>query len=486
MSILQCPLDRKKVDRLFHWVILIGLAILMIALAVYSYAGYFSRYLADDYCFSSQIKNEGIFNGLADFYGNISNRFGAFLFIALTEFFGTGAIQLLPGVMIVMLFFSLFLIFRGVLHQIKLTDSILIALLMSALAVFLVLYQAPNLYQTLYWRSGMASYFAPLPFFFTSVGILIQAISESHSRRTGWIWIILVFLMTFFSGGMSETFAAFQLTFWLLCLAAILSWRKQSIFNFLLFLDLAALAGSLLAMMTMLLAPGNQLRLDAFHQAGSLITVLQFSFRYAWDFIFETFHGLPIPTLFTIIISALLGYHLSHGKDDLFRNKKMPISLVAIPLAAFFLVAAVCAPTVYGMLAYPELRALFIARIVLTLSFALWGGILGILSHRLMDRIINVCFASILVLGILWFYPVRGIIQIGQQIPLWQSRAASWDARQAEIQKDKTQGIQVVAVNALDSIAGVAELSSDPQNWVNQCAAKYYGLQSIRAVEKIP
>jgi hypothetical protein len=32
-------------------------------------------------------------------------------------------------------------------------------------------------------------------------------------------------------------------------------------------------------------------------------------------------------------------------------------------------------------------------------------------------------------------------------------------------------------------VYGITELQNEPDNWVNQCAAKYYGVRSISAVE---
>lgn len=486
MSLFQCPLKRKVVDQLFFGVIVFGLAVLLIAILTYSYAGIFSRYMADDYCFSNQIKNYGVINGLKYFYQNISNRYGAYLFFSLTELLGTAVVQYIPGLMIVLLLLSLVLVFRSLFQITKLINSTAIAWLASALTVFLLLFQAPNLYQSLYWRSGMVSYFAPLPIFFFSLGILLMNLSNTGSPKIRWIWFLLIFVFTLFSGGMSETFAAFQTTFWILCLPASLYWRKKINFRYVLLLLSAAVLGSLVAMVIMVLAPGNQLRLSVLPQAESVFSILQYSFRYAIDFIYETLRGLPLPTLFSLLVSALLGYHLSHGRSDLFQNNKIPLMLLVIPVIAFLLIAAVCAPTVYGMLAFPEPRALLIARLVLILSLISWGGLLGLLSHRIADRIINICFASILLLGILWLYPIRGITQVWQQIPTWQARASAWDSRQEEIFKQKAEGLQKVNIKAMNSIAGIAELSSDEKFWVNQCAAGIYGLATIKVVDITP
>lgn len=488
MSILQCPLDRKKVDRLFHAAILLGLVILLLALVVYSIPGFYSRHLADDYCFSERIRNEGFLRGLSSFYQEISNRYGAFLFISLTEWAGGKAIQFLPALMVAFLFFSFSYFIKKLLDLIDLTQSKLIPFLLSALMVFLVLFQAPNLFQSLYWRSGMASYFAPLPFFYLILGLILRQISSANSAQTHrWLFSALVFLLAFFSGGMSETYAAFQSAFLIIfiILYGLLVNRKVALNSFLL-VNAGALLGSLAAMAVMVMAPGNQLRLNALPQAGNLWIVLQLSFRYALDFIVETLRGLPIPTIFTLLASALLGYHLSHGKAHLFQSNRFVWLVLIIPLSAFILIASICAPTVYGMLAYPEPRALIIARQTLILALLLLGGVLGILSHRLMDRIINVCFASILLLGVLWFYPLRAVNQVWQQLPSAQNRAIAWDERQVEIEKQKASGLRVISVNVLDSVSGVAELSPDPQFWVNRCAAGFYGVESIKALNNTP
>jgi len=45
-------------------------------------------------------------------------------------------------------------------------------------------------------------------------------------------------------------------------------------------------------------------------------------------------------------------------------------------------------------------------------------------------------------------------------------------------------GQNSLLVSALDSFAEIAELRDDPGYWVNQCAAKYYQVDSISAVEE--
>jgi hypothetical protein len=486
MSIFKCPLDRKKVDRIFNWTILLGLSILIITLLSYAFLGTFSRFLADDYCFSDLIKNKGAVGGLDYFYGHISNRFGAFLFVALSEVFGEVAIRFLPGAMILILVAALAWNAFWLSRKIRLPFTWKISILLAMLITFFVLFEAPNLFQSLFWRSGMVSYFAPMVFFFIIFGIIIWRMQLPERKVNNWLWVLLVLVLSFFSGGMSETYASFQTAFWGMLIIGWIFWKRKKFLNHAGILLIAALFGSLVAMGVMVMAPGNQLRLDVLTQAANGWVVIQLSFRYALDFILDSLRGLPIPILVSFLSSALLTYHISADKTELVKDQRYWILLVVIPLFTYVLIASVCAPTVYGMLAYPEPRALMIARFIMTISTILWGGLFGILSHRIMDRIVNICFASIILLGLLWIYPLRSAIQTMQQIPPAVVRAAEWDTRKDEIARQVKVGVSLVEISNMDSVQGVSDLTDDPLFWVNKCAASYYGAKFIKAIDKKP
>ena len=486
MSILKCPLDRKKVDRLFNWTIALGLIILIITLLSYAFLGTFSRFLADDYCFSELIKNKGALGGLVYFYNNISNRFGAFLFVAASEIFGEASLPYLPGAMVLILMVSLTWNAFWFSRQIRLPFSWKISFLFAVLTIFFVLFEAPNLFQSLYWRSGMASYFAPMVVFFIITGILFRQFQLKENTQRVWLWALIVAALSYFSGGMSETYAAFQTASWGFLIGGWVIWKRKVFLNNFNILLIAAFFGSVLAMGVMVMAPGNQLRLEILPQAENIWVVLRLSFRYAMDFIINSLRGLPTPILISFMAAALLTFNISVNNIELINNKSSWILVIVIPAITYLLIASVCAPTVYGMVAYPELRALMIARFIMTISTLLLGGLIGILSHRIMDRIVNICFASIIILGFLWIYPLRSATQIWQQIPPAMSRAAEWDSRKEEITHQINAGVSFVEIQKLDSVQGVSELTDDPQFWVNKCAASFYGAKFIVAVDKKP
>jgi len=71
---------------------------------------------------------------------------------------------------------------------------------------------------------------------------------------------------------------------------------------------------------------------------------------------------------------------------------------------------------------------------------------------------------------------------IFKRIPEYQSRAQLWDWRDAQIRNAIRRGRYEIELPALDSIADIAELQADANYWVNNCAERFYGMKSIRAV----
>ncbi|MEM5774137.1 MAG: hypothetical protein AAGU05_03980, partial [Anaerolineaceae bacterium] len=63
----------------------------------------------------------------------------------------------------------------------------------------------------------------------------------------------------------------------------------------------------------------------------------------------------------------------------------------------------------------------------------------------------------------------------------YRTRAVLWDERAGQIEQMRLSGEMNPHVTALDSLAGLQELAGDPDIWVNQCAAGYYGVESITA-----
>jgi hypothetical protein len=478
-TLFTCTLDQKKIVRLFNFTVALGNLTFFIALIVYSYQGFFSRYWADDYCFSAIYYQQGLIGGLGTFYNTVSNRYAAYLFVALSELFGINAIRVLPAIMIVGMALGLTWNFRLVFLCIGLPIDRLSAFLIGQMMLFFTLLEAPNLFQSLYWRSGMVSYFAPLLILVLISGLIISYLDKIPRW---WLWILLP-VLAFLAAGASETCAAVQtgaIAIGLLGLIIFQRTRNRKIISWIL---LTALVASSLAMLVMILSPGNQLRLGILAQAPNVWTVIRLSFKHALDFAFYSLKGMPVPIMASFLIAFILSYHLSSNQKTEIGSKQILIPLLVVLGTAYLLLVCTAAPTAYGMMAYPEERAWMVGRFIMVVATVLIGIGAGIYSHHFMDRIVDTCVMTILILGLLCLYPLRAAWQTYQMLPEAQMRATAWDERHSELISMQNQGIQQTIVPAFDSIHGVYELTSDPQFWVNQCAARYYGLESIKAVE---
>jgi hypothetical protein len=70
-----------------------------------------------------------------------------------------------------------------------------------------------------------------------------------------------------------------------------------------------------------------------------------------------------------------------------------------------------------------------------------------------------------------------------EKIQLYEARTNAWDIRQRMILNAKANGQADVTIPQFDSVYGITEIGSNPKNWVNICAAKYYGVNSITAMD---
>jgi hypothetical protein len=484
MPVFKCPLDRKKTLRFFNLVILLGVIALLITLGVYAYLGFFSRYWADDYCFSALVKNYGLIGGLKENYFTWSNRYTAFLLSAIGDQLGFINVQLYPGLMIILLTAVITWNVKIILSRIHLSNSILISILIGELAVFFILFEAPNLFQSLYWRSGMVSYFAPLVLFAViNALVLVQLGDQSITSGQKWGWGIVSALSVFFAMGTSETFAALLIGYLLVVGIYLLS-RYKALKKIPIFFYCSLLA-AFIGGVIILASPGNLVRMQYLHPAKDLITILTTSIINAVILMAQSVRGLVIPNLIVFLIMFFLLYHLSATSKKIIGNRDVILFFAGAIIITFWFLFCICAPTVYSMLAFLEPRALILSRAMVIVLIMILGGFSGMVSHALMDRLVDTCLVSILLIGFLvTFYPLRAAVQTWNTIPSVQQRAKTWDARKLIIAKAVEKGENSIDLIPMNSVNGILEITPDPAFWVNRCAADFYGLENIRAVDR--
>jgi hypothetical protein len=211
------------------------------------------------------------------------------------------------------------------------------------------------------------------------------------------------------------------------------------------------------------------------------------SFYFSYLFIVGSLKSIPIPS-FTSMLLPFLFIWLYQQTDStpLLRRQKSALwmGVIFIPVLVWILIAAGFAPSVYGQ-GYPVERMLFLARTLMIISLTAEGILFGRLlkdlrfkpNHTAEQWAVLCLFAVLAVV-----YPMRAALNVYRYtIPEYRAHAKQWDLRDAYIREAVAAGAKDIEVVQLDSFGGAMEYKGDPGRWVNVCAARFYGLNTIVA-----
>lgn len=471
-------------------IVLLGLGAVGCLLA-FAFVGSTMRLSGDDYCQAAQMTEYPFWEvQWRSYVGSIPfgvNRYSVTAIASLAGLFPPQANGVLTGLALVLWWAGLSTVLDSAagLGGVKMTR--LERLGLSAFVVFLTAYQAPDVAESLYWRSSMLSYLAPLVALTYVFGISLRALrGDGPSRWTSWS----VAGLAFFAGGFSETGATLQI-----CALAIVAglaitaapsrarFRRRSAIVL-----LVALAGAIAAGVALAFAPPAVARWATMPARADLASFLALTARCPASFLLGSIRGNPLPTAVTLIVFASSALVL--GAQGRASASQMPLALfmkgAAILGATYILIAATCAPSILAQGSYPGLRALLPARFVMVLALASVGWILGtglhdhIFGNLSLNRIVLLFAVLSLLAGAI--YGLRAGVLTLREYERFERWSNQWDDRDREIRRRKDQGIRDIEVKEIDHIIpNVAELSADPRSWYNACAARYYGVRSLRA-----
>jgi len=461
------------------------------ALTIYAYLGTFSRHLADDYCSVDFISTD-FFTALWVNYMNVSDRFSNFMLITFSEWVGSRSVAVLPALMLALWVIGIaWLLFEASRFSGQAWDKSII-LTLTFLLVFFALLQAPNRFQILYWRSSLAAHFAPLVFMPYLASFILRSITSAAQNPLSYWKYPLVFFIAFIIGGFSEPTVLVMISLLALAVFTTWLWIKRPTRGTALSLLIWSFTGALLALVVMAIAPANAFRLNN-AVPPTFPLLISRTFSYGFDFILNSFRTLPLPTLFTALIPFLIFYNLYAPPSPaltLTQRKQALIVLALMPVLSYLLIVASFLPSVYGQ-SFPVERARFTGQLSLVVGLMIEAVLLGSLSAQYRTRLaetLNLKLVSAILLAIAALYPLRAASIALADIPAYRERATMWDAREAQIYLLREQGQTDIMVNQFDGVEGVKEMDVNANHWVNRCAAKYYGLDSIRAVpgENLP
>ena len=479
--------------------------------------------------------------------GYSANRFSLTLGMGLSELAGPRNVSVLPGLMLSAWLFGLYSLIQRISNQnILVSLNRLEAFIIAEALVLFTLSMAPNWIQIFFWRPGMFPYFAPIVTG-TYLFLLMLIAGQAAKRRP--LLLLGVFLLAVLTGGFSETAVCVEMVllavnFGITCF--LNSTRRFMALPAGIALLGTTIAMALLIASPM---NGERLRMAYGTASSLQSTIVNSLKGGIFFYIATAYRPTLLYASALIFFGLVGLIKSSPHENSSLSWKQYLLGLFASILVAYLLTVAALAPSFYAELSYPGKRALIIPCFVSILLAASTGCLTGnFLSGWRKDcRFSTVAIlagAGMISINALWlsgmtehFYPpaypemrlflqlhikfmiilvvlstiLFGLIffkyktkvalallmliyliqpglmgaRILHEYPILQQRAALWDWRQSQIIRARDNGEIELTVRALDSLAGLSDISDVKGYWVNNCIADYYGLNWIRAVEPV-
>jgi len=481
--------SKEKFQTVFHRIILTaGVAALFFAIGMFAYLGSFSRYLADDYCEAERVNSASSpIAAVVERYSigawRAANRYSNITFVGFSEMIGANSMPVTVAGMALLWVAGLCWSVYEARKFFAVNWPVAMDIFLGTLLGFFSFQQAPNLFQTIYWRSSMMTHFAPLVF----LSFLIAfALNRARKQSLSLLVNLFILFAAFVIAGFSEPPTATMVTALSLLLGAAWFWDASPARKNHLTVLAWMLAGFLIGLITLILSPA--IEQVSQERTLSVTGILFNSFYYAYLFSADTIKTLPLPNAIALFLPLLLLW--LHGQADPFNLKDghkraVGIAMLVLPLLAWLLIAAGFSPSVYGQ-GFPVERMRFLARTLIIAVFMTEGMLLGVRISPLQFKpnpafgqsVVLVAFAIVAVA-----YPLRSALNLYKaNVPEYSQRAAKWDLRNAYILRHAAQGEKDLVVPGFSGVYQIKELDSNSQHWVNVCAAWYYDVNSIRSV----
>lgn len=461
---------------------LFGVLLFGAGTAIFAYAGTYSRYWADDYCYSAVIQQNGLPGGLLEWYKSSGNRFSTLVPVAFSELFGRSAIAFVPAAVLTLWAAAWVFFLRQLSRLLGWHLAWYWTVLLALVEVYFAALLAPDRLQTVYWRMGTFHYTLPIPLLLFTLGLIAGRFRTVAGKESGVAFSLLVGFLAFFAAGLSETFAALQSGFFALALLACGLFLRNGLLGQRVRLLGAALTGSALAMVLMMLSPSNAWRQAALPPPDNFLEVAPYAMRYAVDFIVYTIRGQIVPFLVYLAVLLTLPLLAFRLETAFFSRKALVIGAAISLLVTYLLIVCSFAPSAYAGLQYPAGRALMPGAFILLagLGCAAFFAAQWIRCAVPVSPSWQIAAAGVLLVAAS-LYPLRMVKIQRADIAELSTRTARWDARNVEVLSAIQAGRIDVQVQQVDVVQGLVDLDPDPAFWVNRCAAIFYRVDSIQA-----
>lgn len=471
-------------------VLYLGIGIPLLGLALLAYIGIFNRFWGDDWCYNFDFKTLGIGGTLNTYFmtgrealrGYANNRYSLTLVSGLLYLTGIFGAKITASLVIASWFIGLVWTFSNLSKLFRINSKSAV-LLSAATILYFSLYISPQRFQVLYWIAGIHYSLTIITGIFLLALITSQAVRETRSKAIDYVIIPVALL----AGGFSETGSAFLLGAFSLLLVTVwyLKWKKTDWAVKAFPTTVIAFITLAIALLVLASAPSNAARTDVISaERTELFTAILLSFRFAFDFMLDSFLSLPLPhVMFMAVFFSLPFLFASEIRPNL-QNTLLFTAVVALVL--WLIISAVQAPSVFFYAAPPDPRGKSLARFTMLVGLAVIAWLFGREAHSRWD---NKWLATVaLVVMILSSaYTARTVINTYKEMSEYVYRAEKWDERDAHIQQAIREGQTLVEVTVIDMKGlGVQDIMKSKEmngEWIVSCSSQFYGFEAIKAVQ---
>jgi len=243
-----------------------------------------------------------------------------------------------------------------------------------------------------------------------------------------------------------------------------------------------------LGLIMMLVSPGNAVRIQVHHvDRYNLFFLLTNTMQYAASFSVLWFlkqaHLIwPIGMLVTIVMFVVKKHFRPSMGDEIIQSKAKVLICV---LFLIFLVFASFLPTTWATGNAPENRVLIFPTILLSILLLTISALVGMyLSQSVSMREIDGRVFVVMLTAVMLYFVASVPAFEGRNVYFMKAEAMKfaeqWEQREIEIEEKIREGQIALTLKMIPTnIMGIEHLQSDPRHWINICAARYYGVESI-------
>lgn len=446
---------------------------LLLALSPYFYLSGFAHPIADDYCYSRIGQTTELLPELWHQYVGWNGRYLSNVFVLLNPlvfdsfllYKVSSSFQLLLSLLAI--YYLLRNIFNG-------TVSPLIRLNASMLLLLTYLFQMPSLAEGIYWYTGAVSYQMGISFSLFYFGLLLAYFNENFFLGKT-MHFICALAMLVIASGFNEVLTLLLVSFHLLALFCVRKGQKR------ISPEWFWLAGfSLICLMVMAFAPGNNVRESYFPDNHNIIRSLTFTGMQIIRFGFEW----VAPLLLASVIFAVLVASLNKG-PSFFDQKYFFAPWVSALILSLILFLCIF-PAYWGTNILGQHRTVNVACFFFVLYWFICVGVYAnrysekVRSGLLMNRRLQILLAT-LMLGILLLtkngYAVCTDI-LYARVGLFDEEMRKREDVLRNLQ-NTNETAHVKALSEKPRSLFVLDLSPDSTYWINSCQASYFGIPAI-------